>query len=100
VLRRGFAVVPGERVLIVEDVITTGVSARETAALCQAAGGVIAGYAALVERAADHGLFPCVALWQVRPRTFAAADCPLCAAGSAPHKPGSRPVAPGPHQGA
>lgn len=99
-LRRGFAITQGERVLIAEDVITTGLSARETAALCRAAGGRVVGYVAVVERAQDHGLTPCFALWQVRPRTFAAAECPLCAAGSAPIKPGSRGVAAGAGKGA
>jgi orotate phosphoribosyltransferase len=89
-LRRGFAIGPGTRVLVVEDVITTGGSAREVGELCRAAGGVVVGYAALVERSADHGLAPCIALWQVRPRTYAQKDCPLCAAGSTPYKPGSR----------
>ena len=92
-LRRGFAITQGERVVIAEDVITTGLSARETAALAQDAGGLVVGYVAVVERAPDHGLQPCFALWQVRPRTFAAAHCPLCAAGSAASKPGSRRVA-------
>lgn len=92
-LRRGFAITPGERVVIAEDVITTGGSARETAALCQAAGGVVVAHVAVVERAQDHGLMPCFSLWQVRPQTFAAAHCPLCATGSAPTKPGSRQVA-------
>lgn len=99
-LRRGFAITAGERVLVVEDVITTGLSAREAAELCRTAGGVIAGYAAIVERAADHGLAPCFPLCQFRPRTFAAASCPLCAAGSTPQKPGSRMAAPSASQGA
>jgi orotate phosphoribosyltransferase len=89
-LRRGFAIAPGERVLVVEDVITTGGSAAETARLVQSLGGRVTGYAAIVERGEGHGLSPLVSLWQVRPQVFAASDCPLCAAGSAPIKPGSR----------
>jgi orotate phosphoribosyltransferase len=92
-LRRSFAITPGERVVIAEDVITTGRSARETALLCQAAGGVVVAYVAVVERGEEHGLAPLFSLWQVRPQTFTAGDCPLCAAGSAPSKPGSRPLA-------
>lgn len=99
-LRRGFAINQGERVLIAEDVITTGRSARETAALVQAAGGLVVGYVAVVERAQDHGLQPSFALWQVRPQTFAAADCPLCASGSTPYKPGSRTANPDAEKGA
>ena len=99
-LRRGFTINQGERVLIAEDVITTGRSARETAALVQAAGGLVVGYAAVVERAQDHGLQPFFTLWQVRPQTFAAADCPLCASGSTPYKPGSRSANPDAEKGA
>ena len=89
-LRRGFALSPGERVLIVEDVITTGGSAVETAALAQEHGAQIAGYAAIVERGSDHGLQPLFALWRVRPQLFPATACPLCQAGSPAVKPGSR----------
>lgn len=89
-LRRGFAMSPGERVLIVEDVITTGGSAVETATLAQAHGARIAGYAAIVERGSDHGLQPLCALWRVRPQVFAAEACPLCQPGSPAIKPGSR----------
>ncbi len=76
--------------LIVEDVITTGGSAVETAALAQEHGAQIAGYAAIVERGSDHGLQPLFALWRVRPQLFPATACPLCQAGSPAVKPGSR----------
>lgn len=89
-LRRGFSLSAGERVLIVEDVITTGGSAVETAALAQRLGGQVVGYAAIVERGRDHGLQPLFSLWRVQPQLFAAAACPLCDAGSRAEKPGSR----------
>lgn len=89
-LRRGFALLPGERVLIVEDVVTTGLSARETAALVERHGARVVGYGALVERTADHGLAPFVSLWQLRPRLYSAQDCPLCATGAPLIRPGSR----------
>lgn len=89
-LRRGFALSPGERVLIAEDVITTGGSVAETAALATSLGAQVVGYAAIVERGAEHGLHPLTALWRVRPRLFAEGDCPLCRAGSPAVKPGSR----------
>ena len=89
-LRRGFSLAAGERVLIVEDVITTGGSAVETAALAQRLGGRVVGYAAIVERGRDHGLQPLIALWRVQPQVFAADACPLCDAGSRAEKPGSR----------
>lgn len=89
-LRRGFALAPGERVLVVEDVITTGGSAKETAALCRALSADVVGFAAIVERDESHGLTPLTALWHVRPKLYRATDCPLCRGGSAAIKPGSR----------
>jgi orotate phosphoribosyltransferase len=89
-LRRGFSLSPGEHALIVEDVITTGGSAIETAALAQRHGARLAGYAAIVERGSDHGLRPLFALWRVRPTVFPADTCPQCQAGTAAIKPGSR----------
>lgn len=92
-LRRGFALEPGERVFIVEDVVTTGLSARETAALVESRGAHVLAFGAVVERTADHGLAPFASLWQVRPRLFSSGACPLCAAGEPLYKPGSRTVA-------
>lgn len=89
-LRRGFTLSPGERVLVVEDVITTGGSAKETAALCRALSADVVGFAAIVERDDAHGLTPLTALWHVRPQLYAATDCPLCRSGSVAIKPGSR----------
>lgn len=89
-LRRGFTLAPGERVLIAEDVITTGGSVAETAALAAALGAQVVGYAAIVERGSEHGLSPLTALWRVRPRLFTEGDCPLCRAGGQAVKPGSR----------
>lgn len=89
-LRRGFTLSPGERVLIVEDVITTGGSAIETAALGRQHGADVLGYGAIVERGSDHGLQPLFALWRVRPQVFSPDACPLCQQGSPAIKPGSR----------
>lgn len=89
-LRRGFHIAPGERLLIVEDVITTGGSAAETARLVSAHGGSVIGFGAIVERGERHGLEPLCALWRVRPQTFEPSACPLCAQGAALIKPGSR----------
>lgn len=89
-LRRGFTLAPSEHVLVVEDVITTGGSAKETAALCRALSADVVGFAAIVERDDQHGLLPLAALWHVRPQLYAATDCPLCRSGSAAIKPGSR----------
>lgn len=89
-LRRGFTLEPGERVFIVEDVVTTGLSARETATLVEGCGARVVAFGAVVERTADHGLAPFAALWQVRPRLFTSPTCPLCASGVPLTKPGSR----------
>jgi len=91
-LRRGFTIKPGERILVVEDVITTGKSTRETIAVVQKAGGVVVAAASLVDRSggkAELGV-PYKALVTLEVPSFTAEDCPLCRAGSAPIKPGSR----------
>ncbi|MDR1209754.1 MAG: orotate phosphoribosyltransferase [Clostridiales bacterium] len=91
--RRGFAVEPGQRVLVAEDVITTGGSVREVIALVEAAGGIVAGVAVLVDRsggAVGFGVKKTAAYTAVI-ESFEPESCPLCAAGAAPAvKPGSR----------
>jgi orotate phosphoribosyltransferase len=95
-LRRGQAVEAGQRVLVVEDVVTTGRSALEVAALVEAAGATVAGVACIVDRSA--GLPPGerpdprpIALVEVAARTWHPGECPLCARGVQLDKPGSRP---------
>jgi orotate phosphoribosyltransferase len=94
-LRRGFFIRPDERALVLEDVVTTGRSLEETMEVVRAAGGVVAAAGALVDRSggATGGLsVPFSALVVLDIPTYSAADCPLCRAGSAPVKPGSRPA--------
>jgi orotate phosphoribosyltransferase len=91
-LRRGFTIKPGERVLVVEDVITTGKSTKETVKVVQQAGGVVVAAASLVDRSggkADIGV-PYKSLVTLNVPTYAPEACPLCRAGSSPVKPGSR----------
>ncbi|MDA8098780.1 MAG: orotate phosphoribosyltransferase [Nitrospiraceae bacterium] len=91
-LRRGFAIAPGERVLVVEDVITTGKSTRETIEVVRQAGGDVIAAASLVDRSggkADIGV-PYRSLVTLTVPTYEAAACPLCKSGSTPVKPGSR----------
>ena len=91
-LRRGFTIKPGERVLVVEDVITTGKSTRETIEVVKKAGGVAVAAASLVDRSggkADLGV-PYKALVTLEVPSFTALECPMCKAGSTPVKPGSR----------
>ncbi len=91
-LRRGQAVGDGERLLVVEDVLTTGGSAREAADVLEAAGGRVVAYAAIVDRSTeDHPLpFEATALIRVEPQTWAPDACPRCAEGAAIDSPGSR----------
>ncbi len=91
-LRRGFALTPGERCLVVEDVITTGGSTREVMACVEKAGGVVVGVGSLIDRSGGAAHFPVeqAALAAVAATTWAPADCPLCRAGSPAVKPGSR----------
>ena len=91
-LRRGFAIAPGERTLVVEDVITTGGSVKEVAALVRTAGGEVVGFAALVDRSSGRALLdsPLAALITFDLPVFSAETCPLCAQGEPVRKPGSR----------
>jgi orotate phosphoribosyltransferase len=91
-LRRGFAIAPGERCLVVEDVVTTGGSTREVMEVVAAAEGRLTGVASLIDRSGGHAAFPVkqVALATLTVPTFAPEACPLCKAGSTPIKPGSR----------
>lgn len=91
-LRRGFTIEPGERTIVVEDVITTGGSTRETIECVERAGGKVVAAGALIDRsggAADLSL-PKAALVTLAVRNFDPADCPLCKAGIPTEKPGSR----------
>ena len=91
-LRRGFTVRPGERVLVAEDVVTTGGSTRETIEALTGAGAHVVGAASIVDRSggrADVGV-PRVALATLDVPTYDPAACPLCAEGVPAVKPGSR----------
>ena len=91
-LRRGFTIRPGERVLVVEDVITTGKSTRETIEVVRKAGGMAIAAASLVDRSggkAELGV-PYQSLVTLDVPSYAAEACPMCKAGSVPVKPGSR----------
>ena len=93
-LRRGFALAPDDRVLVVEDVFTTGKSTRETIAVARATGAEVVGAAAIVDRsggALDFGV-PVHALVRLDVPTYTPEQCPLCAKGLPVAKPGSRPT--------
>ncbi len=92
-LRRGFELASGERVVVVEDVVTTGKSTIETSEVATQAGASVLAIASILDRSGgDHGFsVPFLHLTQLDLPTWSAADCPLCAKGSRPVKPGSRP---------
>jgi orotate phosphoribosyltransferase len=94
-LRRGFSLAAGEKVVVVEDVVTTGKSTREVMAVIEALGARVIGVGSLVDRSGGkHGFeVPFEALLAVNVDTWPASACPLCAAGSEAIKPGSRPKA-------
>ena len=93
-LRRGFTLEPGERVLVVEDVVTTGGSTRETMEVARAAGAVVVGACAIVDRSGGKQSLdvPFHALLPMEVKSFAPEACPLCAQGVPVVKPGSRAV--------
>lgn len=94
-LRRGFGLDPGAGVLMVEDVVTTGLSSREAIAAIEAAGGVVVAAASLVDRSggtADLGV-PFVPLIRIDVPTYAADDLPPELAAIPAVKPGSRAAA-------
>ncbi|MDQ7018802.1 MAG: orotate phosphoribosyltransferase [Robiginitomaculum sp.] len=91
-LRRGFSLKSGARVLIVEDIVTTGLSSRECIEAVRALGADVVAEACLIDRSggkADVGA-PLIALAQVDFPTYAADDLPPELAALPPHKPGSR----------
>jgi orotate phosphoribosyltransferase len=96
-LRRGFAIEPGSRVLVVEDVVTTGGSTREVMDVVSRQGGVVVGVAAIVNRSGQENPFaplPFTALLTVEVPSWAPEACPLCASGIPLARPGSRPASP------
>ncbi len=91
-LRRGFSFAPGERVVVVEDVLTTGKSTRETMECCSAAGALVVGAGAIVDRGMPAGALPAPhrSLLTLSVPSWPAEECPLCRRGEALEAPGSR----------
>jgi len=98
--RRGFTISPGERVLLVDDVVTTGASLVEMVPLIEATGGELVAVAVIVDRSGAGGdvvsptsgrEYPVEALWTVSLPTYepGPATCPGCAAGTPLEAPGS-----------
>lgn len=94
-LRRGFVISETDRVLVVEDVLTTGGSTRETMQVVKAAGGQVVGAAAIVDRSGPARArfdVPFAALVEIDLPTYEPSVCPLCKQGLPVMKPGSRQV--------
>jgi orotate phosphoribosyltransferase len=91
-LRRSFSIEPGERVLVVEDVWTTGGSTRETIGVVEQDGGLVVAAGALIDRSGGRLELPVRAesLLELNVESYEPEDCPLCRKGSAAVKPGSR----------
>ena len=92
-LRRGFKIEPGERVVVVEDVVTTGKSTKETIEVVNQHNGEVVAVGSLVDRSGgkvDFGT-PFVTLWRLEVPVYEPDSCPLCREGKIPLvKPGSR----------
>ncbi|MDR3353461.1 MAG: orotate phosphoribosyltransferase [Synergistaceae bacterium] len=93
-LRRGFLASPGERVLVVEDVVTTGGSVEEVIGLMRGFGAEIVGVGAIVDRSGGRASFgvPFHALVVMEATSWKEEECPLCRDGIPLTKPGSRPI--------
>ncbi len=91
-LRRGFTLSPGERCLVVEDVMTTGGSTREVVTCVEALGGTVVGVGSLIDRSGGDANFSVkrATLATVKATTWKPEECPLCRAGGQAIKPGSR----------
>lgn len=95
VFRRGFTLRPGERIAVVDDILSTGGSLQETMAAVTAAGATVVCAAVLADRSGGLSMdgLPYLALWTVDIATFAPEACPQCAAGDPVRKPGTTPAA-------
>ncbi len=90
-LRRGFSLPKGAKLIIVEDVFTTGKSTLETAAVAAAAGAETVGAMSVINRMGEKTLpFPALSLLRLSLTAHQPEKCPLCAAGLPVVKPGSR----------
>lgn len=91
-LRRGFTIEKGQKVLVVEDVVTTGGSVREVVELVKENGGIVAGIGSIVDRTGgkiDFGV-PYKSAFSMDITSYEADECPICNSGLPLVKPGSR----------
>lgn len=92
VLKRGFKIAPGEKVLVAEDVITRGGRVQQTVDLVRKHGGEVAGIAVIVDRSSGTAKFDVEhkSLLELELETYEPAECPLCKAGLEIEQPGSK----------
>lgn len=92
VLKRGFQIQPGEKILVAEDVITRGGRVQETIDLARSLGGEIVGVAVLVDRSGGLATFdvPHQCLLAIDLETYEPDNCPLCQSGVPIERPGSK----------
>lgn len=92
VLKRGFKIAPGERVLVAEDVVTRGGRVQQTIDLVRKLGGEVAGVAVIVDRSAGNAKFDIEhkALLELELETYEPTNCPLCQSGKEIEQPGSK----------
>jgi len=92
-LRRGFKISEGERIVIIEDVVTTGKSTMETAKVVSKHGGIVYGFGSILNRTGEENPFDAAfeSLLSLDFETYEESECPLCESGVAIDYPGSRP---------
>ncbi|WP_032120551.1 orotate phosphoribosyltransferase [Clostridium amazonitimonense] len=91
-LRRGFEIKPSEKVLIAEDVVTTGKSSMETAQLIKSLGGEVVGIASIVDRSSGDIGLPIYSAIKLNIESYEQSNCPMCKDGIGYIKPGSRDI--------
>lgn len=91
-LRRGFEIKKGEKVIIAEDVVTTGKSSLETIKVIEEHGGEVVGIASLVDRKSSNLDYPIYSCIELDIESFEKDECPLCKEGVEIVKPGSRKI--------
>ena len=92
VLKRGFSIKPGDRILVAEDVVTKGGRVQQTIDLARSFGATIVGIAAIVDRSGGNAKFdvPFKSALKLSLPTFEPAECPMCKAGQVLDRPGSK----------
>lgn len=89
-LRRGFEIKPGQKILITEDVVTTGKSSLETAEIIKSLGGEVIGIACIADRSNGTVAYPVYSCIKLEIESYEPDACPLCEVGTPYIKPGSR----------